>query len=154
VPIVEPVGAHAVFLDAKRFLPLLSQEQFPAQMLAAAIYVAGGVRSMERGIVSGQHGAEPYHGLELVRLTIPRRAYSQEHLDYVAQTVLRVFAARDEIPGLGMVYEPPTLRFFQARFEPLATLPLFDSDAVKTETPRRSRFGAGPRASRRPARSR
>jgi len=154
VPIVEPVGAHAVFLDAKRFLPQLSQEQFPAQMLAAAIYVAGGVRSMERGIVSGQHGDEPYSGLELVRLTIPRRAYSQEHLDYVAQTVLRVFAERDQVPGLAMVYEPPTLRFFQARFEPLAPLPLLDGAAVKTGSPRRARFGAGPRASRRPARSR
>ena len=135
VPIVEPVGAHAVFLDAKRFLPHLTQEQFPAQMLAAAIYVAGGVRSMERGIVSGQHGTEPYDGLELVRLTIPRRAYSREHLDYVADTVLRVFAARGEIPGLELVYEPPTLRFFQARFEPLAPVPSFDGDAGQTRKP-------------------
>ena len=154
VPIVVPVGAHAVFLDAKRFLPKVPQEQFPAQMLAAAIYVAGGVRSMERGIVSGQHGDEPYHGLELVRLTIPRRAYGREHLDYVAETVRRVFAARNEIPGLELVYEPPTLRFFQARFEPLEPLPLLDSETVRRESPLRARFGAGPRASRRPARSR
>ena len=76
-----PVGAHAVFVDAKRFLPHLPQEQFPAQTLAAAFYLAGGVRSMERGIVSGQHGDEPYDGLELVRLTLPRRVYTQEHLD-------------------------------------------------------------------------
>ena len=123
-------------------------------MLAAAIYVAGGVRSMERGIVSGQHGHEPYDGLELVRLTIPRRAYSREHLDYVADTVLRVFAARQEIPGLELVYEPPTLRFFQARFEPLAPLPSFDRAPVRRETPQRARFGAEAQAGRRPARSR
>ena len=80
VPIVLPLGAHAVFVDAKRFLPHLPQDEFPAQALAAAIYLAGGVRTMERGIVSGQHGDEPYDGLELVRLTIPRRVYTQEHL--------------------------------------------------------------------------
>ncbi len=154
VPIVEPVGAHAVFLDAKRFLQHLPQEQFPAQMLAAALYVAGGVRSMERGIVSGQHGHEPYDGLELVRLTLPRRAYSREHLDYVAETVLRVFAVRREIPGLELVYEPPTLRFFQARFEPLAQLPTFEHTPVKRETPQWARAGAGARRGRRRARSR
>ena len=80
VPIVVPVGAHAVFVDAKRFLEHLPQEEYPAQSLAAAIYLAGGVRTMERGIVSGQHGDAPYDGLELVRLTIPRRVYTQEHL--------------------------------------------------------------------------
>jgi len=120
VPIVVPVGAHAVFLDAKRFLPGIPQTQFPAQSLAAAIYLAGAVRTMERGIVSGQHGDEPYDGLELVRLTIPRRVYTQEHLDYVASVVADVFRRRDEVPGLRMTYEPEHLRFFQARFEPLA----------------------------------
>jgi tyrosine phenol-lyase len=123
VPIVVPVGAHAVFLDAKRFLPHLSLEQFPAQSLAAAIYLAGAVRTMERGIVSGQHGHEPYDGLELVRLTIPRRVYTQEHLAYVADVVAGVHRARAELPGLRMTYEPEHLRFFQARFEPLAPLP-------------------------------
>ena len=78
MPIVVPVGAHAVFLDAKRFLPHVPQDaSFPAQSLAAAIYLAGGVRSMERGIVSGQHGKERYDGLELVRLTLPRRVYGE-----------------------------------------------------------------------------
>jgi tyrosine phenol-lyase len=119
IPIVVPLGAHAVFLDAKRFLPHLSQEQFPAQALAAALYLAGGVRSMERGIVSGQHGDEPYDGLELVRLTIPRRVYTQEHLAYVADVVTDVFERRDRVPGLEMTYEPEHLRFFQARFEAL-----------------------------------
>ena len=123
-------------------------------MLAAAIYVAGGVRAMERGIVSGQHGSEPYDGLELVRLTIPRRAYSREHLDYVAETVLRVFALRDQIPGLELVYEPPTLRFFQARFEPLAPLPSFDGESVRSGSPEPARSEAVRRAGPRPARSR
>jgi tyrosine phenol-lyase len=120
VPIVVPVGAHAVFLDAKRFLPHLAQEVFPAQALAAAVYLEGGVRSMERGIVSGQHGDEPYDGLELVRLTLPRRVYTREHLRYVAEVVGAVHGRRASLPGLRMVYEPAHLRFFQARFEPLA----------------------------------
>lgn len=120
VPIVLPVGAHAVFVDAKRFLPHVPQEQFPAQALAAAIYLAGGVRTMERGIVSGQHGAEPYDGLELVRLTLPRRVYTEEHLRYVADVVASLHERRDELHGLRMTYEPEVLRFFQARFEPLA----------------------------------
>jgi tyrosine phenol-lyase len=123
VPIVVPVGAHAVFLDAKRFLPHLSYDEFPAQSLAAAIYLAGGVRSMERGIVSGQHGGEAYDGLELVRLTLPRRVYTEEHLDYVADVVAEVYADRDRVPGLRMTYAPAYLRFFQARFEPLAPVP-------------------------------
>jgi tryptophanase len=123
VPIVEPLGAHAVFIDAKRFLPHVAQEQFPAQALTAALYLAGGVRSMERGIVSGQHGHEPYDGLELVRLTLPRRAYTDEHLAYVAEMAAAVYEARDEIPGLRLVYEPEQLHFFQARFEPLAAFP-------------------------------
>jgi tyrosine phenol-lyase len=123
VPIVLPPGAHAVFLDATRFLPHLSMEEFPAQSLAAAIYLAGGVRTMERGIVSGQHGDEPYDGLELVRLTLPRRVYTEEHLRYVAEVVADVYSHRERITGLRMTYEPEQLRFFQARFEPLAQVP-------------------------------
>ena len=122
VPIVVPVGAHGVFLDAKRFLPHIPQDAFPAQSLAAAIYLAGGVRSMERGIVSGQHGSEPYDGLELVRLTIPRRVYTKEHLAYVAEVIVDLHERADQVPGLRMTYEPEHLRFFQARFEPLAPL--------------------------------
>jgi tyrosine phenol-lyase len=119
VPIVLPPGAHAVFLDAKRFLPHVPQDEFPAQALAAAIYLAGGVRTMERGIVSGQHAHEPYDGLELVRLTLPRRVYTQEHLAYVADVVVELFRHAGAIPGLRITYEPEQLRFFQARFEPL-----------------------------------
>jgi len=119
VPIVVPIGAHAVFVDAKRFLPALDQTEFPAQTLAAAFYLAGGVRSMERGIVSGQHGSDPYDGLELVRLTLPRRVYGQEHLTWVADVVRHVHSRAEEIPGLRITYEPEHLRFFQARFAPL-----------------------------------
>ncbi len=123
VPIVQPVGGHAVFLDAREFLPHLDQEQFPAQTLAAALYVDSGVRSMERGIVSA--GRDPQSGqnrkpkLELVRLTIPRRVYTDRHMDVVAYSVKHLYKNRDQIKGLKMVYEPPTLRFFTARFEPL-----------------------------------
>ncbi|HZS24225.1 MAG TPA: tryptophanase [Gaiellaceae bacterium] len=138
IPIVVPVGAHAVFLDAKRFLPHLSQVEYPAQALAAALYLAGGVRSMERGIVSGQHGDEPYDGLELVRLTIPRRVYTREHLDYVAGVVGEVYERRELVPGLEMVYEPAQLRFFQARFAARAPfLAPATTDAVVQESERR-----------------
>lgn len=130
VPIVVPVGAHAVFLDAKRMLPHVPQERFPAQALAAALYVAGGVRSMERGIVSGRHGTEPYDGLELVRLTLPRRVYTQEHLDYVADVVAAVHRSASSIPGLEFTYEPEHLRFFLGRFQPVAPFP-----ALGAETP-------------------
>jgi tyrosine phenol-lyase len=119
VPVVLPLGAHAVFLDAKRFLPHLAQDRFPAQALAGAIYLEGAVRTMERGIVSGQHGHEPYDGLELVRLTIPRRVYTGEHLEYTADVVERVFRSGADVDGLRMTYEPESLRFFQARFEPI-----------------------------------
>ncbi|MFN8279086.1 MAG: tyrosine phenol-lyase [Saprospiraceae bacterium] len=120
IPIVLPIGGHGVFLDAKAFLPHLDQEQFPAQALAAEIYVDSGVRSMERGIVSAgrKQNGENYHPqLELVRLTIPRRVYTQAHMDVVAESVEAVFEKREKIRGLKMVYEPKYLRFFQARFE-------------------------------------
>jgi tyrosine phenol-lyase len=122
VPIVLPVGAHGVFIDAKRFLPHVPQTEFPAQALAAALYVAGGIRSMERGIVSGQHGNEPYDGLELVRLTLPRRVYTQEHLSYVADVVAALLKRSEEVPGLRFTYEPAALRFFLCRFEPKGPL--------------------------------
>ena len=121
IPIVLPVGGHAVFLDAKKFLPHLPQDQFPAQALAAALYVDSGVRSMERGVVSA--GRDPKTGqhrfpkLELVRLTIPRRVYTNLHMDVVAESCQALYEERDKIKGLKMVYEPESLRFFQARFE-------------------------------------
>lgn len=122
VPVVRPIGGHGVFLDAKTFLPHLTQDQFPAQTLAAELYLDSGIRSMERGIVSAGRNAEGknnYPKLELVRLTIPRRVYTQSHMDVVAESVFEVYENRKNITGLKMVYEPEYLRFFQARFEKL-----------------------------------
>lgn len=123
IPIVRPVGGHGVFLNASRILPHLSQDVFPAQTLAAEIYIDSGVRSMERGVVSAgrdpETGAHHYPQLELVRLTIPRRVYTQAHMDVVAESVIAVYQERKKINGLRMIYEPQYLRFFQARFEKL-----------------------------------
>lgn len=121
VPIVEPVGGHAVFLDARRFCPHLSQEQFPAQSLAASIYVETGVRSMERGIISAGRNKETgeHHKpkLETVRLTIPRRVYTYAHMDVVADGIIQLYKHKEDIRGLRFTYEPKQLRFFTARFE-------------------------------------
>jgi tyrosine phenol-lyase len=121
VPIVRPIGGHAVYLDAKAFYPHLPQDEFPAQRLAAELYLDAGVRAMERGIVSAGRdaatGKHHYPRLELVRLTIPRRVYTQAHMDVTAESVAAVFQRRAEAKGLVMVYEPKYLRFFQARFE-------------------------------------
>jgi tyrosine phenol-lyase len=123
IPIVCPVGGHAVFLDAKRFYPHIPQDRFPAQTLAAELYLDAGVRSMERGIVSAgrdpKTGDHRYPALELTRLTIPRRVYTQAHMDVVAESVKAVYDNREQTHGLRMVYEPKYLRFFQARFEPI-----------------------------------
>lgn len=123
IPIVKPIGGHAVFLDAKKFYPHLTQDEFPAQTLAAEIYIDSGVRSMERGIVSAGRdpntGKHRYPKLELVRLTIPRRVYTQAHMDVTAESVLSVYEERTKVKGLKMVFEPKYLRFFQARFEKL-----------------------------------
>lgn len=121
IPIVQPVGGHAVFLDAKRIYSHIPQDRFPAQTLAAELYLDSGIRAMERGIVSAgrdpETGDHRYPALELVRLTIPRRVYTQAHMDVVAEAVKAVYDARDETRGLKMVYEPKYLRFFQAQFE-------------------------------------
>jgi tyrosine phenol-lyase len=123
IPIVRPVGGHAIFLDAKVFYPQIPQDQFPAQVLTAGLYLDSGIRGMERGIVSAgrdaQSGAHRYPALELTRLAIPRRVYTQAHMDVVAEAIKSVFDAREATRGLKMVYEPKQLRFFQARFEPL-----------------------------------
>lgn len=124
VPIVKPVGSHGIFLDAKKILPHLSQDKLPAQSLAAAIYLDSGVRAMERGVVSSGRNAETgehnYPKLELVRLTIPRRVYTQAHMDVVAESVEAVVENAADINGLRFIYEPKYLRFFQSRFEPLS----------------------------------
>lgn len=121
IPVVRPIGSHGVFLDAKKILPHLTQDQLPAQSLAAAIYLDSGVRAMERGVVSSgrnhKTGEHNYPNLEMVRLTIPRRVYTQAHMDVVAESVEAVFQEADKITGLRFVYEPEYLRFFQSRFE-------------------------------------
>jgi tyrosine phenol-lyase len=120
VPIVKPIGGHAVFLDAKLFLPHLKQEELPSQTLVAHLYMESGVRSMERGIVSAgrdKNGKNHTPKLELVRLTIPRRVYTYAHMDIVADAVIALYKHRDTIRGLKFVYEPPQLRFFNARFD-------------------------------------
>jgi tyrosine phenol-lyase len=120
IPIVVPIGGHAVFLDARRFLPHLKQLEFPAQTLAAELYLESGIRTMERGIVSAgrnRNGEHVFPKLELVRLTFPRRVYTQAHCDVVTEAVEAVFDRRFEVRGLQMVYEPKYLRFFQAKFE-------------------------------------
>lgn len=123
VPIVKPIGTHGIFLDAARILPHLKQDQFPAQALAAELYLDSGVRAMERGIVSAGRnkvtGDHNYPKLELVRLTIPRRVYTQAHMDVVAESVEYVYENSANIRGLEMVYEPKYLRFFQATFRPI-----------------------------------
>ena len=121
VPIMEPSGGHAIFLDAKRFCPHIPHEHFPAQAIAANLYLESGVRSMERGIVSAgrdkKTGKNHAPKLELVRLTIPRRVYTYAHMDVVAKAVIELYKKRDQIRGLKFVYEPKQLRFFTARFE-------------------------------------
>ena len=123
VPIVQPIGGHAIFLDAKQFLPQLKQIEFPAQTLAAELYLDSGIRAVERGIVSAgrnkQTGDHYYPKLELVRLTFPRRVYTQAHCDVTAESVEAVYETRKSVKGLKLVYEPKYLRFFQARFERL-----------------------------------
>ncbi|MCE9761296.1 tyrosine phenol-lyase [Citrobacter portucalensis] len=121
VPIVEPVGGHAVFLDARRFCEHLTQDEFPAQSLAASIYVETGVRSMERGIISaGRNNVTGEHHrpkLETVRLTIPRRVYTYAHMDVVADGIIKLYQHKEDIRGLKFIYEPKQLRFFTARFD-------------------------------------
>ena len=123
IPIVKPIGGHAIFLDARGFYPHIPQDQFPAQVLTAQLYLDSGVRGMERGNVSAgrdpETGDHRYPALELTRLAIPRRVYTQAHMDVVAEAVKNVCDGRESAKGLKMVYEPKDLRFFQSRFEPI-----------------------------------
>lgn len=121
VPLVLPTGGHAVYLDARAFLPQVPVDQFPGQVLACALYEAGGIRGCEIGSV--MFGKRDEAGnlipspMDLVRLAIPRRVYTQSHIDYVAEVILEVFENRDAFRGLRFTYEAPVLRHFTARFE-------------------------------------
>jgi tryptophanase len=120
VPIVLPVGGHAVYLDARRFLPHIPQEQFPAQALTCALYLEGGIRGVEiGGLMFASEGKWPE--LELVRLAVPRRVYTASHLEYVADVCGRIYRERDTIRGLRITYEAPVLRHFTARLEPVSS---------------------------------
>jgi len=129
IPIVKPIGGHAIFLDAAAFLPHIPRSEYPAQALAAALYVESGVRAMERGTVSA--GRDPVTkkdrvpSLELVRLTIPRRVYTQSHMDVTAESVAEVYDRRKRVNGLTITFEPEYLRFFQARFAPVGGVGIF-----------------------------
>jgi tryptophanase len=116
VPIVEPPGGHAIYIDAGRMLPHIPRSQFPAQALAIELYRHAGIRSVEIGSV--MFGTHARH--ELLRLAIPRRVYTQSHIDYVVEAILEVNARKDALRGLEIVFEPPFLRHFSARFQPLA----------------------------------
>jgi tryptophanase len=116
VPIVRPTGGHAVYIDAGALCPQIARREFPGQALACALYVHGGVRACEIGsVMMGEHAAT-----ELVRLAVPRRTYTQSHLDYVAEVVLEVAARAGELRGLRITDAPDALRHFSATFEPAA----------------------------------
>jgi tyrosine phenol-lyase len=121
IPIVRPPGGHAIFLNAKKFFDHLDQDQYPAQALAIEIFIEAGIRTMERGNVS--KGRNPLTGenfrpaLELVRVTLPRRVYTNSHMELIVEAVKKVFERRHETKGLSFTYEPKELRFFQGRFE-------------------------------------
>ena len=124
VPLIEPIGGHAVYIDAGAFLSHIPHEEFPGQALAAALYLEGGVRGVEIGSVMFAHADQKtgeiiYPQMELVRLALPRRVYTQSHLDYVVEVFKKVAQHREELRGYRIVYEPPFLRHFTAKFAPL-----------------------------------
>jgi tryptophanase len=124
IPMIEPAGGHAIYLDAGRLLPHIPHGEFPGQSLAASLYLEGGVRTVEIGSVMFAHpdpdtGEIVYPQLELVRLALPRRVYTQSHLDYVVEILARLAKHPEQLRGYRLVYAPPLLRHFTARFEPL-----------------------------------
>jgi tryptophanase len=123
-PIFQPPGGHAIYIDAKAFLPHIPQHQYPGQALACELYLCGGIRSCEIGSVmfgktNPQSGEFEPAKLEMLRLAIPRRVYTKSHIDYVVECIETVFQKRDHIRGMRITYEPPVLRHFTVQFEPL-----------------------------------
>jgi tryptophanase len=118
VPIVQPPGGHAIYLDARAFLPHIPCDQFPGVALAAELYLEGGIRSVEIGSLMFGAAAK----MDLVRLAIPRRVYTQSHIDYVVEVILEVWKKRKQVHGLKLTYEAPFLRHFTAHLEPVEQL--------------------------------
>ena len=119
VPFVRPVGGHAVYLDARAFLPHIPPLHYPGQSLAAALYLHGGVRGCEIGTVMfglKPDGGEEPPAMDLVRLAIPRRVYTQSHMDYLIEVILEVYERRAQLKGMTITWQPPTLRHFTAKF--------------------------------------
>jgi tryptophanase len=124
IPIIEPPGGHAVYIDAGRLFSHIPHDEFPGQALVIELYLEGGVRAVEIGSVMFAHpdpatGQMIYPELELVRLAIPRRVYTQSHLDYVVETLVKIGQRRDQVHGCRVIYAPELLRHFTARFEPV-----------------------------------
>ena len=121
VPIIEPPGGHAIYIDAKRFLPDIPPEKFPGQSIVGSLYIEGGIRSVEIGSVMfgkyDEQGKLIPPPMELVRLAIPRRVYTQSHIDYVLEVIIETYKNRNNLRGFKIVYEAPMLRHFTARFE-------------------------------------
>lgn len=121
IQIIEPAGGHAIYIDAANFAPHIPPGQFPGQALAVALYREAGIRACEIGsVMFGKGGKSP---MELLRLAIPRRVYTQSHIDYVIEALERVYAQRASLRGLEIVEEPASLRHFTARFREVETLP-------------------------------
>ena len=121
IPIIEPPGGHAIYIDAKRFLPNIPPNQFPGQAITCELYIEGGIRAVEIGsVMFGKYDKEGNvisPPMELVRLAIPRRVYTQSHIEYVAEVVIEVFKNRGKLKGYKITYEAPMLRHFTAKFE-------------------------------------
>ncbi|MCU0344277.1 MAG: tryptophanase [Ignavibacterium sp.] len=123
VPIIEPPGGHAIYIDAKRFLPNVPADQYPGQSIVAELYLEGGVRAVEIGSVMfgkyDKNGKLIPSMMELVRMAIPRRVYTQSHIDYLIEVIIEVYKNRNKLKGYSIIYEAPMLRHFTARFEPI-----------------------------------
>jgi tryptophanase len=135
VPIIRPVGGHAVYVDAKSLLPHIPQSRFPAQALACALYLEGGVRGVEIGSLMFAHtdpatGETSYPAMELVRLAVPRRVYTETHLTYVAEICGRLRERSERLRGMEIIYEAPVLRHFTARLRPVGGGPLIEESTA------------------------
>jgi tryptophanase len=124
VPIVQPPGGHAIYIDARAMLPHIPPLQYPGQALAVELYREAGIRSCEIGSVMhaekhSDNGEETPSSMELVRLAIPHRVYTQSHIDYVIEAILQVYERRESIGGYNIISQPKFLRHFTARFEPV-----------------------------------